>query len=184
MPGTTVPLGFPYPVAGDPLAGPANIQALAEAVDVSVTATQVSADAASAPPASKVTGGSQAILNNTVTDLRFDLVVYDNTGTVDLVSSPSVINAPVVGQYVLVATAVFAANVTASRMLQILLNGTAISIVLLPASPTATYPTALSTQALRGMPAGIQSIKLQVRQNSGVTLNVTSCSLSLWRVGP
>lgn len=184
MPGTTVPLGFPYPVAGDPLAGPANIQALAEAVDVSVTATQGLADTASSPPAIKLIGGPQAILNNTLTDLRFDSVVYDNTGTVDLVGNPTTVTPPLVGQYVIVATVVFAANVTASRLLQILQGGTVISFALLPASPTATFPTSISVQTLRGFPFPIATIKLQVRQNSGVTLNVTSCSLGLWRVGP
>ena len=36
MTGFTVPLGFPYPQATDPLDGPAQLQALAEAIDDSM----------------------------------------------------------------------------------------------------------------------------------------------------
>lgn len=183
MPGFTVPLGFPYPLAADPLNGPAAIKALADAVDASVTATQVSADAASSPPAVKVTGGPQLILNNTLTTLRFDRVVFDNVGNVDLVANPSIVRPPQNGTYGLLANVTFAANVTGRRTLTVVQDATAFSLDQEQASPTATYPTALQAESLRDL-VTTNAMILQVSHTAGVTLNVTSCSFALWRIGP
>lgn len=183
MPGFTVPLGFPYPLAADPLNGPANIKALADAVDASVTATQASADVASSPPAIKVIGGPQPILNGTLTTLRFSLVVFDNTGTVDLVANPSVVKSPQNGTYCLLANVTFAANVTGIRSFRFVQNGGTFCRDTEMASPTATYPTSLEMDSLRDLPVN-DAMTLQVVQLSGTTLNVTSCSLAMWKIGP
>jgi hypothetical protein len=182
MPGATVPLGFPYPLAGDPLDGPGDIKALADAVDASVTATLVAAASAAAPPAFKITGGLQPIPNSMLTFLRYDTVVYDNTGGVDLSTNASSVFLDT-ATYVVAMNVVFAPSLFGERFVAIEESFFMFAIERQTPSQEATFPTALSLvgQKLISSP---NALHVEVFQNSGATLNVTSCSLAAWRVGP
>lgn len=181
MPGSTVPLGFPYPLAGDPISA-SDVQALAEAVDTAVADTFEDANAARSPAAFRISAGTQPVLNNTATSVVFDTVHFDNRNAVDLTGSPVTQFVPEDGDYDVFASVVFAANTSGWRSLTLVHNGSGAVRERQPASPTATFPTTLQIATLRNF-LTTGTIVLQVQHNAGVTLNITSAKLTLTRVG-
>jgi hypothetical protein len=110
MTGFTVPLGFPYPTGGDPVDGPAQLQALAEAIDNSMVATYASAASVTSPAAARITGGSQSTTTGLGKIMNFNSVYFDNDNMADLVADPQKLTVRTAGVYVVMATATFAPN--------------------------------------------------------------------------
>lgn len=184
MPGFTVPLGFPYPLPADPTDGPQAMKDFADAVDASVTSTLLQAQAAASPPAYKLVSTTpQPLLNTIGTFLTFDTVVFDNTGLIDLVANPTTFIFPSNGTYIALATATFAANNVNDRFITIVKNAAALSRDREAASPNAAFPTALFAHAMAPYTVA-DTIHIEAFQNSGATLNVTGCSLAVWKIGP
>lgn len=127
MAGFTVPLGFPYPTGGDPVDGPAQLQALAEAIDNQMVTTLAAANAASAPAAARITGTSQPTTSGLGKVMNFNTVYFDNDGMADLVADPQKLIVRTAGVYVVVAGATFAPEATSYREFNLRKNGTIIA---------------------------------------------------------
>jgi hypothetical protein len=182
VPGTTVPLGYPYPLPGDPL-NVNDIQELAEAIDVSVQATEDSLAEAEAPPTVRATGTAQVIANSTTTLLTFNAAPYDNAGFTDFVGSPQALIMPTPNpgpaRYLYLAEVTWASNATGFRRVEITSNGTVFSRAEEPAAAT-PFVTSQRAQYAFSAAAGTL-IRVQVTQNSGGNLSVLSCALSIVR---
>jgi hypothetical protein len=186
VPGFTVPLGFPYPLAADPLDstatnGPRSIQALAEAVDASVTSTTASALQALSPETMKITAGTQPLANNVSTQIAFNTEVFDNDSMVDLVSNPFQAKIVTAGTYIIIGGLTYAPNATGYREVSLTLNAVFIARSREPSSPDALFSTAAVTSCIQRFVVG-DKIGVIGQQTSGASLAVTSGHLMLCRV--
>lgn len=181
MPGFTVPLGFPYPLPGDPTNGPANIQDLAEAIDAAVTATETQLANISDPPIAWVGAAPAAIPNALGTPLQFTVQFYDNADMVDLVTSNTNIVIRSAGLYMLSGEVGFEPNGTPGKQLEIVVNGTAIAVSA-SAPPTATnFGWSCNASVMRVMAVN-DIVTFRAGHTSGITITTTGAEAEVFRV--
>lgn len=181
MTGFTVPLGFPYPQPADPLDGPAQLQALAEAIDDSMVSTLASLQGATAPPCAKVTGTSQNAVSGAGTLMNFNSVYFDNDGMADLVADPQKLTVRTAGVYAVYAFATFAPNATAYREVNIRRNGAVLSRWSSNAVNSTLVSLGVGVSGLVSMSVG-DNFDMFTVQVSGVTLPTLDCQLTAFRV--
>lgn len=181
MTGFTVPLGFPYPQATDPVDGPAQLQALAEAIDDSMVATYASLAGASAPPCARITGTAQTTVSGLGTIMNFNSVYFDNDGMADLVSDPQKLTVQTAGVYAVVASATFAPNATNYREFNLRRNGTVVSRWSSNAVNSTIIGFSPSVSGLFQMAVG-DNWDFFALQVSGVNLSVFDVSMTAFRV--
>jgi hypothetical protein len=140
MTGFTVPLLFPYPQPTDPADAPAQIQALAEAVDAEMTDAENQLANITDPPVAWIGAGAQVIPNALGTTIVWSSEFFDNASMVDLVSSPTEIIIPSNGFYMISCEIAFEANGTGGRQLEILVNGVSLVNAFHGSAPPTTAP--------------------------------------------
>lgn len=182
MPSTTS-LGIPYPLQTDVPDTPGYIEALAEKVDLLVTADYVQAAAALSPPGAKLTGGTQVVPNNTATQLVFNAVVFDNAGMADLVSVPTGLILPSSGRWAYGGSITFAPATASYRRAEVTRNGPGTVVETNQVAPvqTAGFPTTVRVQGMGTFTNVGDIFRLQAFQVTGGDLQVLSCSLSMYR---
>lgn len=181
MPGFTVPLGFPYPLPADPTNGPANIQALAEAVDASVLATQALFAGITDPPAAWIGAGPQAIPTAAGTIITFGTTFFDNAGMSNLVTAPTRLQIQTAGLYFLTVEQGFEATGGDTRQIELLVNGTPVTTAASTNPTTPGVGWSCNASVMRVMAAG-DSVQARAGQLSGVTLTTTGTELAAFRV--
>lgn len=114
MPATTPFRGYPYPVPGDPVNVPGDLQALAEAIDDDLEA--VSAMIAARPSAQMRSSQAQSVAPLTLSGgtlqlaaLRFDSVDFDTGGFTSITTQPTLLTLTVGRVYWVWATVQFPA---------------------------------------------------------------------------
>lgn len=181
MPGLTPNQNLPYPLYTEAVNPPAQIQALADAVDDALVASQAliaSIVARKASRASRVT--NQSIANNTPTLVQFTTEDFDNDNMINLGGSNTNIVVQTSGLYLVTGSVTWATNATGIREALLLKNGTAIAGlrelnnggVLASGTPATHLINAVVTDIFT----------LQVLQTSGGALNVSSAVFSASRV--
>lgn len=186
MPGTTVPLGLPFPLAGDPTDVPGDVQALAEAADALMVSTLASADAATMPPCAVVRGSSQAVLNAATVFLTFSEVVFDNAGYADLAADSARLFLEPATLYVVLGRVAWAPNATGLRSHFVQEAGGAVNAQSnFPAvtDPGTGVTTTTAQLYLSSSPASLASIRLLATQSSGTTLQALACEMAVFKVG-
>lgn len=190
MPNTPI-YGLPYPQLSEPPDGPAQFQALAEAVETELARidADVAAIIADVKPYARLRQTSvQSIPNATYTSVTFTTEDYDSVGGHSTSVNTSRYTAQVAGAYVLGGGGSFAVNASGVRSCQWALNGTTI-----PGSTSPGFdPTITSNVVARPMVVVLaigDYVELRLRQSSGGALNtsVTSddqATMSVWYVSP
>ena len=180
MPGSTVPLGLPYPLPGDPADVPQAIQDLAEATEALYLSTSASVTAAQAPGCASLTGTTQAIPNNTATVLAFNTVVLDNDQLSNITVDPFTVSLRDTRKYMIHGTCTWAASTTSYRRLEILVSGVVVVSQQIQPSQTAGFVTTNRVGIVLNGGIG-QTVQLRVLQVTGGSLSVQSCSLTAWQ---
>ena len=181
MPGSTVPLGFPYPLPADPANGPQAIQDLAEAVDLVAQSTLDSVSTV-VPASVKVNGGTMNTSTGVPVNQTFTSpAVFDNRGFFDVIADSQGLLVVEAGWYVVTANLTWAPNTAGARTIAILENAATVSVIRTPPSPTAGFGTVQNIIALRNFAAS-SKIRLQLFQTSGGALQALSSNLSAYRV--
>lgn len=184
MPGFTIPLAIPYPLPTDPADVPHDVQALAERVDVLMGQITASVAPISHPDTVVVSAGTQPFLNNTLTGIAFNSVVFDNNSMADT-SNPAAIlvAARQAGVYEVTATVAWAPNNNGTREFQ--LTPQLQPPVIWKAQSIGDGVTGITTTGsfLLALGAG-ERMLLLARQTSTLTLNVTSAQMMMTRVSP
>lgn len=184
MPGFTIPLAIPYPLVTDTTDVPRDVQALAERVDALMVQITASVAPINHPDTVVVTGGTQPILNGTLSAVAMNSVVFDNAGMADTSNPAAILVAAVqAGVYLVTGTVAWAPNNNGTREFQII--------------PQLQPPVVWKAQAIGDGVTGItttgsfllalgagEHVLMQARQTSALTLNITSASLMLTRVSP
>jgi hypothetical protein len=164
---TTSGWALPYPVNGDAANGPAQIQALAEAVDTDLTTLS---NRTLARHVALGRSAAQSINNNTLTDISWTVEDTDASG---LVTVPVTnITIPATAVWLLTSTILWATNATGYRAAQIIHVGTTEVLadyhVL---SSGGSNVTGASMVTARLLTSGDQ-VKVAGLQTSGGALNV------------
>jgi hypothetical protein len=181
MTGFTVPLGFPYPQPADPVNGPAQIQALAEAVDASAVSTLAAASAVF-PAACKVNGGAMNTTTGVAVNQTFTSpAVYDNRTFFDVIADPAGLTVVEAGWYVIVANVTWTPNTAGFRSITLVEGASQFTTTRVPASPNAGFGTVQNAVAVRNVAASAK-IRVSLLQNSGGNLQSLSCNLAMYRV--
>lgn len=180
MPATTIPFGLPYPLPADP-PNAQGIQNLAEAVDTQVGVVAAQVEAARTLPGVYVTGGVQPTASGVLTQMVFNLEVFDTGGMSDLIAFPNSILIPQAGTYAVIASAGLASNTAGDRHVEVRANGLTIDYVNSPTVTAAGFPYQEQIGLITPFSPG-DRLSLHVRQNSGTSLNVAQCFLSAWKV--
>lgn len=190
MPNTPI-YGLPYPQLTEPPDGPAQFQALAEAVETELARidADISDIISDVKPYARLRQTSvQSISNATYTGLTFTTEDYDSVGGHSTVTNTSRYTAQVAGAYVFGGGAAFAVNAAGTRSTRWALNGTAIAGTTSPGFD----PSVTSVVVARPMLVVLaisDYIELQARQSSGGALNTSVTSddqstMSVWYVSP
>lgn len=180
MPGFTVPLGLPYPLPGDPADVPQAIQDLAEAVEAEYLSTSASVTAAQSPGCCSLTGTTQSIPNNTLTNLQYNTVILDNDGLSNIAVQPDNINLRDNRRYLIHGTCTWAASTTSYRRLEIVVSGVAVVSQQIQPSQTAGFVTTNRAGIVLNGSIG-QNVQLRALQVTGGSLSVQSCALTAWQ---
>lgn len=166
--------GLPYPALNEAPNGPAQIEALARAVE----------KALSNPPLCALTTNQtlgQTVGDNTTPVLTFDVVVKNTDGMYNAQTSTNRITIVRPGVYDLRAVATFAANAAGSRFINFLKNGTdVIARAEVGANQASGRGTTISTFASLPLAAN-DFIQVQVWQNSGGNLLTSAAGPTLSR---
>ena len=180
MPGFTSPQNLPYPLYTEVVNPPAQIQALAEAIDDALVASQALIAGIVARKAGRMSSvTAQAIPNNAVTAGTFTTEDFDNDNMINIGGSNTNLVIQTAGVYLVTGTATWAANAVGVREAQIFKNGVAV------AGFRAFNAAALQsgtpvTHLVVGAPGDI--LTLQLFQTSGGALNCNSKVFSASRV--
>ena len=180
MPGTTPILGLPYPLYSEAVDGPAQIQALAEAVDNVVAPLQTTLTNAQNRKSGAVSAVAvQAIPNAVYTTVTWVTEDFDTDNIFNLGVSNTNAVPSTTGTYVITAESRFAAAAAGTRAIRILVNGVVVqgTTIELLASPAGTQ-TDICTTTILPLAAG-QIVTIQVLQGSGGALNIDSRRFSL-----
>jgi hypothetical protein len=99
MPGATPNRAYPYPLPADPVNVPADIQALAEAVDNDVQANLESVTNINRVFGHMGSSGVQTVQSGTETPLNYQIQYLDNDNMVNVVSAPTQLSINTAGFY-------------------------------------------------------------------------------------
>ncbi len=181
MPGLTSPQNFPYPLYTEANNAPTQIQALADAIDDALVASQAliaSIVARKAVRASSVT--NQSIPNNAVTLGTFTTEDFDNDNMFNVGVSTTNVTVNTAGLYLVTGTATWAPNATGVRQAALLKGGTAFATI---RTFTAGGVLSSGTSVTQVINASVGNVlTFQVFQTSGGALNCTSKVFSASRV--
>lgn len=185
MPGTT-PRGYEYPLYGDTQNFPAQIQALAEDIDVDVQGLYDAADAARNAPTASVSNLTQSVPSGALTTITFTDELYDNANMVNLGIDPTIISIPETGLYLVSGTAVFniaAGTTTLACALFLRSIGGIVPDISTVTKELGSPATNLSMVTLTRCNVG-ESISMAVQQNFGSPIDVTGARLYVTKVAP
>lgn len=180
MPGATVPLGFPYPVPGDPIAAE-QVQALAEAVDDAYVSTLASAAGVASPPAAAVSGTTASIVTGAGTPVQFNTVLFDSDGMANLVADPFSLTCQTAGVYAVSASAAFTPNVTGFRQIELQKNGVIVGRWASAAVSSLGVGVSQNASNLVSLVVG-DKLGLSVGHTAGVSLTVFGLNLAAVRI--
>jgi hypothetical protein len=183
MTGFTVPLGFPYPQATDPADAPAQIQALAEAVDTAMTTTETQLANITDPPIAWF-GAAPAVIPNALgTALIWTSEFFDNAGMVDLVTTPTEIVIQSNGFYMIGCEVGFEPNGTGGRQVEILANGVTLPNAFQGSAPPTTLNQGWSCNAsvMRVCVAG-DRISFRAGHTAGIAITTNGAEGYVFRV--
>ncbi len=183
MPGFTVPLGFPYPVAGDPANGPQAIKDLANAVDAGVTSTETQLANIQDPPVAWV-GAAPAVIPDSIgTVVIFTIEFFDNAGMLNLVSNNTEFVITSAGLYMISGEVGFEPNGNGGRQLEILVNGVAQPYGFSASGPPTTLGQGWSanTSLMRSMVVG-DRVSFRAGHTAGVAISTTGLEGYVFRV--
>lgn len=187
MPGLTPLYSFPYPLYTETTSLATQLQALAEAIDDQLVIEQTTLAGATTRPSVKVRSTTnQAIPNNTVTTLTYTTELIDNAAMADLGVSNSTVTVPVSGLYLVMGGATFESVTPNPGFREIRLQRGVASQAISRYAGTNTavgnvFATNTACTALINATAA-QTFRIQVLQDSGGALNVTSCFLAATRL--
>ncbi len=183
MTGFTVPLGFPYPQATDPADAPAQIQALAEAVDTAMTTTETQLANITDPPIAWIGAAPQSIPNAVGTPIIWTVEFFDNADMVDLVATSTEVVIRSAGLYVLSCEASFEPNGTGGRQVEILVNGVLVPQGLQDSGAPTTLNSGWSAAAtvMRVMAVN-DRVSFRAGHTAGITIITNGCEAQVFRV--
>jgi hypothetical protein len=163
--------------------------------DASVTTSKIAGGAVGvskfgtipAARANTLTATTQSIGNGSLTTVNFDNESFDTAGLHDLVTTNSVLTAPVAGIYQLTGNVRWASNATGSRFVGLETPAGRIASVWVPAAPGGA-DTDLSISDVFALAAG-DTVHMEVYQDSGGALTLIkngtdAPNLSLTWIGP
>lgn len=182
MPGFTVPLAIPYPLPTDPADGPAAIQAMAERVDDLYVQIAATASTIANPETCLVVGGTQPILDNTLTTLQYNAELFDNAGMADLVSNPFRVVTQSAGIFLVQATVAWAPNGNGLRQFDVYTSAIPPEVQWKAQSMAGTETGVTTTASFLVSSAANNSIFIRGRQTAGTTLDMTGCALFVCKV--
>jgi hypothetical protein len=137
MPGLTSPQNYPYPLYTEANNGPAQIQALAEAIDDSIVAAQANIALAVERKRGRASGsGAQSIPSGVLTKLTYNSEELDNNNMIDLAVDNTIITVQTAGIYLVTGEVQFVANATSIRLLEIHRNAASMAAKQVAATPT------------------------------------------------
>lgn len=179
--------GYTYPLYTDQADFPAQLQELATDIDTDIDSLydRVTAGYNMAAARVRSTGINQAVAANTDVDATYTEELYDNQGMVDLGVSNTTLTFTQTGLYVASARVTFASNGNATiNARQVTISTTGVLGVVARRSIEGHISTATpnATSALFFAAAG-DTIKVIQRQNSGASLNTTTRTLMVARIG-
>jgi len=181
MTGFTVPLLFPYPQPADPADAPAQIQALAEAVDAEMTDTETQLSAITDPPIAWIRAGTQVIPPAAGTLILFNQEAFDNANMVDLVTDPYSITIRSNGLYMISCEGSLEANGVGGRQLELLVNGVVVGLQ--ASGPPTTAPFGWSAEAavMRSCVVG-DKVQFRIGHTAAFSISTTGCEAQVFRV--
>lgn len=171
MPGLTVPQNFPYPTYEEANDAPAQIQALANAINFALVTTQNQITAGNNRHRAQINSGvNQSIPNNAYTNMVFANEEFDNDNMVNLGVDNTLITATTAGIYLLSAQLIFPNNTVGNRAIRFIGAGTNAGGI--QTETVNAEETMLSASMLFNALAG-NTLRVQAYQNSGGALNVS-----------
>lgn len=183
MPGATT-RGYPYPLYGEATTFPAQIQALATAIDTDMDNLWDRVIAGGNQPAAVVetTGVNQAVANNTDVTATYATEVYDNANMANLGVSNTILSIVSTGVYLAMGRVSFAANAAAGERQITLLSSGALGVLARRTVSAGTVATSFSLSNVFFATSGTTVSMIQ-RQMSGVSINTDVRRLSVARLG-
>lgn len=185
MPATT-PRGYEYPLYGDTQNPPAQIQALAEDIDVDVQSLYTARTTALNAPTALISQLSDPIPNGVLTTITFDNELYDNAGMVNLGTDATAISITSAGLYLVsgVVQQSTALGTTPNAIAMFLRSvGGLVPDIATVTKNLGSPITVMSMIALTRCNVG-EKVTLAVQQNSGGSIDVDNCRLSVTKVAP
>jgi len=186
MPANT-PRGYTYPLYSDPANPPAQIQDFAQDVDADVQAIVTSANAAlSASPSARISAtANQAVAANTNVTVTFATEEYDNAAMANLGVNNDRITFTSTGFYLIAAEVNFVSNGNATvngRSGTLVYTGGAFGNAAYRVRGAQSMDVEWSVTTLARVTSLPAIVQLQVRQESGASLNISARSLSVTKV--
>lgn len=181
MPGAAGPFLWPYPLPGEANSLPAQVQALADAIDNSIVAVQAIVTAtASRLRASAISNVAQSIATGVATAITYATEEFDTDGIINLGVSTTNFTINTAGLYAASSYVNFASNATGVREVAFVVNGTTVGALRTTPDQTGASTWLNPCQLLWLTPGDI--LTAVVAQNSGGALNVTDRRLSIVRM--
>lgn len=184
MPANT-PRGYTYPLYGDTVNFPAQIQDLAQDIDADVQGVYDDVDAARNAATCRVEfSGLLALASGVTTNVSFNTEIYDNASMWDA-GTPTDVSIPEVGNYLITAWAEFAAAASGGLALFIQSTGGFIpNPCTVTKAPDNDKAIELSATCLTRCTATTENITIGLRQTTGAPLNVQFVKLTVTKVAP
>jgi len=187
MPANT-PRGYTYPLYPDTQNFPAQIQDLAQDIDVDVEALEnLIIGAKNRPSAQGSEAGLQSIAANVNVTLTFLTDNYDNDAMIDVIGFPTIIRLTDPGMYLLAGTVNCIANGNATPYSIAMTIVSSAGFIAIPTRTSLTAhqseDTEISVLALHYTDGSVNDdITFQLRHNSAASFNVNSKAFSATKV--
>jgi hypothetical protein len=178
--------GYTYPVYTDPANFPAQIQDLAQDIDLDMESLFDRVVAGNNQPACHIvaSGVNQAIAVNTDVNATFVTEVYDNDNMVNLGADATLVTLTESGIYIATGRSTFLSNGNAtinSRQLVLLTNGPNLTVGRKSLQGDQNVATAVQLTVNFQASAG-NTLRMPQRQNSGASLNTSTRTLQVAKV--
>lgn len=181
MPATTPTWNLRYPLYTEGTNAASQIQNLATDINTALGTVNGQVTAAQVKRGAFIRRATnQAIADNTSTNLTFATEQFDNDNMANLGADNTLLTVVTTGLYLLVARNNWAPNATGNRVLAFLLNGS-IACAIRDEAAGGGATTNQSLSALLYAGAG-STLRLQCRQNSGVSVNSSLSDFSALRM--
>lgn len=178
--------GYTYPTYGDPADFPAAMQELATDIDTDIDALFDRLTAGYNMAAARVRSSliNQAVANNTDVTATYAEELYDNTGMVDLGTSNTTLTFTQTGLYIASARVTFASGGPGpgNRQVRIVTSGILGTVARKSIIGDTSNGTPVATACLFYAAVG-DTINVVQRQNSGASINTTTRTLMVARMG-